>query len=114
MRRNFSKSVQKQAAARAEGKCEGCGLRLKRGEGHFDHIIADALGGEPTLDNCQLLCAPCHRIKTSTLDIPIIAKTKRIQDRERGIRKPSRLRGPVFPKSEPQRSASKPLNKQMF
>ncbi len=111
MRRNFPKPVQKLASRRAEGKCEGCHLRLKRGEGHFDHIIPDALGGEPTIENCQLLCAPCHKIKTATQDIPIIAKTKRIQDRDNGIRKPSQIRNAGFRKASPQRSASRPLER---
>lgn len=113
MRRNFSKSVQRQASARAEGKCEGvsCGARLKRGEGHFDHIIADALGGEPTLENCQLLCRPCHDEKTFKHDIPAIAKTKRIQDRENGIRKPPTLRSAPFRKATPQRTATRPLER---
>lgn len=110
-RRNFSKGVKRQAHTRAEGKCEGCGLRLKRGEGHVDHVIADGLGGEPTLDNAQVLCRPCHDEKTRTLDIPAIAKTKRIQDREMGIRKQSSLRSAPFRKSAPQRSASRPIER---
>ena len=109
MRQNFSKSVKRQAHTRAEGKCEGCGLRLKRGEGHVDHIIADGLGGEPTLENAQVLCRPCHDEKTRKRDVPAIAKTKRIQDREMGIRKPSQLRSAGFRKAPPQRSASRPL-----
>jgi len=32
----------------------------------FDHILADTLGGKPTLDNCAHLSKPCHLIKTAT------------------------------------------------
>lgn len=107
MRQNFSKSIKRQAHARAEGKCEGCGLRLKRGEGHVDHVIADGLGGEPTLENAQVLCRPCHDEKTRKRDMPAIAKTKRIQDRELGIRKASTLRSRGFEKPEPQHTATR-------
>lgn len=90
MRREFSKQVKRDAFLRANGCCEGkdCGARLHAGKFHYDHIIADGLGGEPTLDNCAVLCTACHGDKTAMHDVPRIAKVKRIQDRERGIRKP--------------------------
>lgn len=114
MRQEFPKIVRRNVAFRAEGKCEKCHLRLKRGEGHYDHIIPDALGGEPTDDNCQLLCAPCHKIKTSTKDIPAIAKTKRIQDREMGIRKGPQIKSAGFRKAPPQNSASRAVNRPRY
>lgn len=90
MRREFSKQVRRDAFLRAKGCCEGkeCGARLTVGKFHYDHDIADGLGGEPTLENCVVLCVACHKTKTRTRDVPAIAKTKRIQDRQRGIRKP--------------------------
>jgi hypothetical protein len=90
MRREFSKQVKRDAFVRAGGVCEGksCGARLHAGKFHYDHDLADGLGGEPTLDNCVVLCVACHGEKTTTNDIPKIAKVKRILDRERGIRKP--------------------------
>ncbi len=90
MRREFSKRVMRDAFLRAGGRCEvdGCGARLTAGKFAYDHIIPDALGGEPTLDNCQVACLPCHKEKTGKADIPRIAKTKRISDREKGIRRP--------------------------
>lgn len=89
MRREFTKQVRRDAFLRADGCCEGenCGARLTIGKYHYDHNIPDALGGEPTLENCVVLCISCHRDKTSSRDVPVIAKTKRIQDRQRGIRK---------------------------
>ncbi len=89
-RREFTKSIMRDAFLRCGGHCEGenCGARLLAGDFHYDHIIPDALGGEPTLDNCQVLCRACHKVKTGKQDIPRIAKTKRISDREKGIRKP--------------------------
>jgi 5-methylcytosine-specific restriction protein A len=112
-RREFTKQVKRDAFLRAKGCCEGtdCGIKIKIGGARYDHIIPDALGGEPTLDNCQVLCEPCHKIKTGKRDVPTIAKTKRIQDREMGIRKPSRLQSRGFTPAPPQNRASKPLQK---
>lgn len=92
MRREFSKPVKREALKRAGGKCEGCGA-LFGIKFHFDHDIADGLGGEPTLDNCKVLCHACHDEKTRKHDVPLIAKTKRIQDKHNGIKKPSRFPG---------------------
>jgi 5-methylcytosine-specific restriction protein A len=88
MRMEFSKRTKRDAFVRAEGNCEGCGARLTIGKYHYDHIIPDGLGGEAILDNCAVLCVACHKVKTTTKDVPLIAKTKRIQDRQKGIKKP--------------------------
>lgn len=101
-RREFSKKTRAEAFMRCGGLCEGCGARLKTGEGEYDHRIPDALGGEPTLDNCQVLCVPCHRgagAKTAQ-DVKAIAKVKRIQMKHSGAwpasKTPIKSRG--FPK----------------
>ena len=88
-RREFSKEVRRAAFRRADKKCENpsCGA-LFGVKFHFDHDIADGLGGDPTLENCKVLCHPCHDEKTRKHDVPLIAKTKRIQDRHNGIKKP--------------------------
>ena len=95
MRREFSKQVRRDAFARANGRCEGwlsngtmCLAKLTVGKFHYDHVIPDAHGGEPTLGNCQVICVACHKDKTTKKDVPAIAKTKRIQDRQIGIKKP--------------------------
>lgn len=94
MRREFSKQVKRDAFMRANGKCEvpWCCARLTVGKFHYDHAIPDALGGEPTLENCQVICTPCHKSKTGKIDARNIAKMKRIQDREKGIKKPRTIR----------------------
>lgn len=89
-RREFSRAVMRQAFARAAGKCEGCGAHLYVGKFQYDHVIADSIGGEPTLDNCAVLCTACHGAKTAKLDTPRAAKTKRQHDRHIGARRPSR------------------------
>ncbi len=91
MRREFSKAVKRDAFLRANGHCEGCGAKLSVAGIHYDHVIPDALGGEPVLENCQCLCKPCHAAKTGKQDIPRIAKAKRISDREKGIKRRSRF-----------------------
>jgi 5-methylcytosine-specific restriction endonuclease McrA len=98
-RREFSKPVKREALKRAAGCCEGtltdgtrCNGVLADGRFHFDHDIPDALGGEPELWNCKVLCLVCHGTKTAKHDVPTIAKAKRVDDRFKGIRKPSTLR----------------------
>lgn len=98
MRREFSKQVKRDAFMRANGQCEGklaggsrCGSRLEANKFHYDHELPDALGGEPELWNCQVLCVACHKTKTGKQDMPRIAKVKRIQDREKGIRRPRKI-----------------------
>lgn len=117
MRREFPKAVKRDAFARAGGQCEGkpygerCQVKLTLGKYHYDHDIPDALGGDPTLENCVVLCVACHKDKTATKDIPAIAKTKRIQDQQIGIKKPSTLRSRGFERRPPQNSASRPIRK---
>ena len=109
-RREFPKQVKRDAFVRANGQCEGCGAHLAVGRFHYDHDIPNALGGEPTLDNCRVLCLVCHGEKTAKQDVPRIAKAVRIADREMGIRPArKRLRGPGFRKAPPQRNASRPI-----
>lgn len=93
-RREFSKIVRRDAFARAEGKCEvpWCCAKLTIGKFHYDHVIPDALGGEPILENCAVICVACHKDKTRRHDVRLIAKTKRIQDRQKGIKKPRTIR----------------------
>lgn len=105
-RREFSRKVKAAAIARAGGKCERCKAALKKGEADVDHILEDALGGEPVLANAQVLCKPCHKEKTADR-IAKIRKADRSRDKASGaVRAASKLRGPAFPKSpKPEREA---------
>ncbi len=114
MRREFPKQVKRDAFLRANGCCEGngCGARLSIGKYHYDHEIPDALGGEPTLENCLVLCIACHKVKTSGSDVPAIAKTKRIRDRHIGINSTrTKIKSRGFDKAPPQLRASSPVEK---
>ena len=92
MRTEFSKKVKVNAALRANGRCEECGRRLLYGEAEYDHIIADALGGQAAIENCSVVCRGCHAAKTKK-DVTRIAKSKRNFCHASGIRKPSRFAG---------------------
>lgn len=96
-RREFSKAIKRAALARSGQRCEAdgplyglaegqrCGVPLSAGV-EFDHRIADGIGGEPTLENCVAVCPKCHRFKSSTIDVPTIAKVKRQSDKHHGIK----------------------------
>lgn len=88
-RHEFPAKVMVEAFRRAGGRCEKCTAKLYVGKINYDHRIPDAMGGKPTLDNCDVLCVACHSIKTRTVDVPGIAKVKRVRGRHIGIKKPS-------------------------
>jgi hypothetical protein len=64
-----------------------CSVSLSAGV-DFDHFIADALGGDNSLENCIAACIRCHRWKTSHNDVPKAAKVKRVSDKSLGIKAP--------------------------
>lgn len=89
MRHEFSGKVRLEAFLRCNGRCEmpKCGAILRPGKYTFDHIIPDQMGGEPTLENCQVICRECDKDKTAK-DAGDIAKAKRRQRKSLGIKKP--------------------------
>ncbi|MBZ9939182.1 HNH endonuclease [Mesorhizobium sp. BR1-1-16] len=78
-RREFPAKIRQQAFARSQGNCESCGAHLYPGKFAYDHVIPDALGGEPVLTNCEVLCDNCHGAKTTGTDVPRIAKARNQQ-----------------------------------
>ena len=87
MRREFTKAVKLEAWKRSGGRCESCGAWLCPGKYRYDHINPDTFGGEPTLENCQVICYACDAEKTYDNDIPAIAKNNRIRNKHIGITK---------------------------
>lgn len=93
MRREFSSKTKAEAFIRASGCCEECAssVKLRTGDIFYDHRIPDALGGAPTIDNCQVLCRRHHDAKTRSEDVPRIAKAKRVRNKHIGIRSKSKF-----------------------
>ena len=100
-RREFSARTKRQAWERANGFCEGlrptehfavferCNAPIDLGGFHYDHIDPDWFSKDNELDNCQLLCTRCHKLKTQR-DIKSIAKSKRIINKRAKIKSSKR------------------------
>lgn len=54
--------------------CEACKLPAKKWQ--IDHVIADAHGGKPVIENAELICEACYSVKNPQ-DTTIAAKLKR-------------------------------------
>lgn len=100
MRLEFTSKTKRQAFVRSNGVCEcsmipwlnrpeGCGQRLTDGRIRYEHINPDAIRSDNSLENCAVLSIGCWREKTSRYDLPTIAKSNRVKDRARGIRRRS-------------------------
>jgi len=93
-RREFPRSVRvaviKRAARDGQVWCEGCGFPARRFQ--VDHIRADGLLGDPTLENAQLLCEACFGVK-NPLDARMVAKAKRREACHLGV---GRRKGGTF------------------
>jgi len=60
-RKAFTRPVKAAVLQRSGGMCEAPGCdRVGR---DFDHVKPVAIGGDNSLDNCQLLCRPCNAAK---------------------------------------------------
>jgi 5-methylcytosine-specific restriction enzyme A len=83
MRKEFPARVKFDALKRCSDErgiphCEGCGVELTAGNLAYDHDTPDGLGGEPTLENCKVLCIKvCHNAKTFGSDNPRMQKADR-------------------------------------
>lgn len=95
-RNRLTKKQRAELALRQEGRCGcGCGERLDPAEGTpiDEHWNPLGLTGTNDLDNRRLLRPPCAAAKTSSQDIPRIAKAKR-QAQETGQQARRREHGP--------------------
>jgi 5-methylcytosine-specific restriction protein A len=96
LRMNFPGKVREAALERAQARCEHvdadgnrCPCALHPGYYDFAHILADRMGGRPTLDNCGVWCRACHRAETAR-EAAAIARQRRVEKREAGTKAPSR------------------------
>lgn len=88
-RREFTSTTRKQARARSGMRCEAignwyglpaeqrCNADLTLFGVEYDHFILDHNSKDNSLANCRAICPSCHRWKTSHIDVPTAAKTKR-------------------------------------
>jgi 5-methylcytosine-specific restriction protein A len=86
IRREFSPKIKVAAYKRSGGYCERCTALLYVGKYHYDHANPDGLTGEPTLENCAVLCTNCHGEKTKQ-DVKDIAKAKRRERKHLGAKR---------------------------
>ena len=87
-----------------DGKLHRCGMPLKGRRKRYDHILPAALGGKPTLANCQAICMPCDIEKTPK-DIGRIRLADRQKDSDIGAAKPGKQ--PVANRPKPDRVSVK-------
>lgn len=89
-RREFPRKVKVEVIRRATRDgvvyCEKCGALAKRWQ--IDHVIADAHGGEPVIENAELICEACWGVKNPK-DTTIAAKLKRVEAKHIGATAPS-------------------------
>lgn len=84
MRRNFSQKTIKEARTRANGHCEGDGCGQPFGPHNppeVHHIVEDWEGGEPVLENAQVLGRKCCHVAITAKATKRRAKADRQQAR---------------------------------
>jgi len=73
------------------GVCHLCSMKVVPGEEwDVSHEIPLEAGGSDTADNWLVAHRKCHRTHTATVDIPLIAKVKRIHQRHIGAKPKSK------------------------
>jgi len=92
-RSEFTKSTKLAAWSRCNGFCEECRMKII-GIPEYDHICPDALYGRNDLENCQVLCVKCHKLKTAEQDVPQIAKADRLREKSQGVRTKTKRKWP--------------------
>lgn len=85
----FPIKVRREAWRRCGGRCEWpeCGFIMEGKVSHFDHVKPVSMGGDNSLQNCQILCVYHHAMKTGEEAAPR-AKANRLTDREANIKRP--------------------------
>jgi 5-methylcytosine-specific restriction endonuclease McrA len=77
---------------RCGGQCRNCTLPIRgKLRPAYDHIQALINGGSHRESNLQLLCVPCHAIKTKA-DVAEKSVTARKRAKHLGIKKPRTIR----------------------
>ncbi len=58
----FSETTKQEARLRQNSKCGVCGDELDSIAEFAHHIYPHSLGGDDIVDNCVIVCDPCHYI----------------------------------------------------
>ena len=70
------------------GTCHLCSMKVVPGEDwDVSHDIPLEAGGKDDATNWFVAHRKCHRVHTSTVDVPLIAKVKRIHQKHVGAKK---------------------------
>ena len=94
--RSVRVAVVKRAMIGAAVFCEKCGALAKKFQ--VDHVIADAHGGKPVIENAMLICQPCFEVKNPQ-DTTIAAKIKRQEAAQLRTKTPPKTKIPAPPKA---------------
>ena len=62
--RKFSDKIKRAVYERQDKRCAKCGKSFPLEKMHADHITPWSKGGHTVIDNCQVLCENCNRIKS--------------------------------------------------
>jgi hypothetical protein len=94
MRRiRLSRRGRRELLDREHSICHLCaGIIQPTDRWEVSHEIPLALGGDDDTENRRAAHYKCHRVHTARKDVPLIAKSRRIQDRHRGV---TRARNPM-------------------
>jgi len=84
-RKRLSTRDRAKLLAAAEGKCHLCGMKIEGGQAwEVSHPIPLAAGGDDEPSNRAPAHKKCHARQTAEIDAPLIAKTRRQQQKHNG------------------------------
>lgn len=86
MRQEFKKPVKVAAWKRANGHCEKCTAKLYPGKYEYHHDKECTFGGDNSLENCVVLCVPCHDLITGAR-AKDVAKSNAVRNKHAGIKR---------------------------
>lgn len=90
-RRRLTTKMRLQVFERAGGLCDICGGKIHAGDRwENSHRIPLEAGGPDDETNWFPAHYKCHRDQTAKIDIPLVAKLKRISASHKGAKAPSR------------------------
>lgn len=113
-RKRLSPSQKLKLYEMQKGVCPLCDQPMRRGEKLIDeHMRPLGLGGTNDLGNRAMVHAICAALKTNGPDgdIATTSKAKAQKRKSLGFRPEAKIRSAGFPAAEPERRATKPVDK---